>query len=53
MIRIEPMIGKIGTGQASGTDKDLVALFDDEHSAHIVDGFRGGSEDEPEATKPT
>lgn len=35
------------TGKASGTDKDLVALFSDEDGDHIADGFRGGSEDEP------
>ena len=36
------------TGKASGTDDDLVALFGDEDGDHIADGFRGGSEDEPD-----
>jgi hypothetical protein len=35
------------TGKASGTDDDLVALFDDQRGDHIADGFRGGSEDDP------
>jgi hypothetical protein len=34
------------TGKASGTDEDLVALFDDDDAEHIADGFRGGSDDE-------
>lgn len=38
------------TGQASGSDEDLVALFGDDDGEHIADGFRGGSEDEPDAT---
>lgn len=37
------------TGKASGTDDDLVTLFEDQEGAHIADGFRGGSEDEPSA----
>lgn len=37
------------TGRASGTDEDLTALFNDESEAHLADGFRGGSEDEPVA----
>ena len=36
------------TGKASGTDDDLVSLFDDQEGEHIADGFRGGSDDEPE-----
>ena len=35
------------TGRASGTDEDLVALFDNRSDKHLADGFRGGSEDEP------
>jgi hypothetical protein len=35
------------TGKASATDDDLVSLFEDHEGAHIADGFRGGSEDEP------
>lgn len=35
------------TGKASSTDDDLVALFEDKEGAHMADGFRGGSEDEP------
>ncbi|MES3035966.1 MAG: hypothetical protein V4813_18325 [Gemmatimonadota bacterium] len=35
------------TGRASGTDEDLVALFDNASDKHMTDGFRGGSEDEP------
>jgi hypothetical protein len=34
------------TGRASGTDDDLVALFDNTTGDHIADGFRGGSDDE-------
>jgi hypothetical protein len=37
------------TGKASATDEDLVTLFDGEDRDHIADGFRGGSDDEPEA----
>lgn len=35
------------TGRASGTDEDLVALFDNPTDKHMADGFRGGSDDEP------
>jgi len=35
------------TGRASGTDEDLVALFENRSDKHLTDGFRGGSEDEP------
>jgi len=34
------------TGKASGTDEDLVTLFDDKQGEHMADGFHGGSEDE-------
>lgn len=34
------------TGRASGTDDDLVALFDNVSGDHLADGFRGGSDDE-------
>ncbi len=34
------------TGRASGTDDDLVALFDNASGDHLADGFRGGSDDE-------
>ena len=34
------------TGRASGTDDDLVALFDNASRDHLADGFRGGSDDE-------
>jgi hypothetical protein len=36
------------TGKASGTDDDLVSLFEDQEGEHMDDGFRGGSEDEDE-----
>ena len=35
------------TGLAAGTDDDLVALFGNASAAHLADGFRGGSEDDP------
>ena len=35
------------TGRASGTDDDLVALFDNQSGEHMADGFRGGSQDVP------
>ncbi|HYW50202.1 MAG TPA: hypothetical protein VE861_06335 [Gemmatimonadaceae bacterium] len=35
------------TGRASGTDEDLVALFDNGTDKHMTDGFRGGATDEP------
>jgi hypothetical protein len=35
------------TGRASGTDDNLVALFDNPTAEHMSDGFRGGSEDIP------
>jgi hypothetical protein len=35
------------TGRASGTSEDLTALFDNDSRAHLADGFRGGSADEP------
>jgi hypothetical protein len=35
------------TGRASGTRDHLTALFDNETAAHLADGFRGGSGDEP------
>ncbi len=34
------------TGRASGTSEDLTALFDNRSSAHLADGFRGGSADD-------
>lgn len=37
------------TGKASATDEDLVALFEDNESEHLADGFRGGSDDETPA----
>ena len=37
------------TGRASGTDEDLVVLFNDKQGEHLADGFRGGSDDEPPA----
>ncbi len=37
------------TGRASGTDDDLVALFDNASGDHLTDGFRGGSDDEEAA----
>ena len=37
------------TGRASGTDDDLVQLFDEKNGEQLADGFRGGSEDEPPA----
>jgi hypothetical protein len=40
------------TGRASGTSEDLTALFDNESKAHLADGFRGGSADDPSPLKP-
>lgn len=40
------------TGRASGTSEDLTALFDNESTAHLADGFRGGSADDPSPLKP-
>ena len=37
------------TGRASGTDDDLVVLFDEKNGEQLADGFRGGSDDEPPA----
>jgi hypothetical protein len=37
------------TGRASGTDDDLVVLFNEKNSEQLADGFRGGSDDEPPA----
>ena len=37
------------TGRASGTDDDLVELFDVKNGEQLADGFRGGSDDEPPA----
>ena len=37
------------TGRASGTDDDLVELFDEKNGEQLADGFRGGSDDEPPA----
>jgi hypothetical protein len=34
------------TGRASGTSEDLTALFDNQSSTHLADGFRGGSADD-------
>jgi hypothetical protein len=36
------------TGLASAGDENLVALFDNPSAAHLADGFRGGSEDDPD-----
>ncbi|MDP1892127.1 MAG: hypothetical protein Q8K55_14630 [Gemmatimonadaceae bacterium] len=36
------------TGKASGTDEDLVSLFDNDDREHLADGFRGATEDETE-----
>ena len=44
--RITPLPEEI-TGRASGTDEDLVALFENPTGKHMTDGFRGGSDDEP------
>ncbi len=43
----EPLPAEI-TGRASGTDADLMALFSDRSDEHLKDGFRGGSQDDPE-----
>ena len=40
------------TGRASGTDDDLVALFDNASGDHLADGFRGGSDDDESDTEP-
>ncbi len=42
----EPLPAEL-TGRASGTDDDLVALFDNSSGEHLTDGFRGGSQDVP------
>ena len=34
------------TGRASGTSEGLTALFDNQSSTHLADGFRGGSADD-------
>ncbi len=34
------------TGRASGTAEDLMALFSNDSSDHLADGFRGGSAEE-------
>ncbi len=41
----EPLPEEI-TGRASGTDDDLVALFQNPDREHLADGFRGGSDNE-------
>lgn len=35
------------TGRASGTDEDVTTLFGNNKADHLVDGFRGGSNDDP------
>jgi hypothetical protein len=42
----EPLPAEL-TGRASGTDDDLVSLFDNSSGEHLADGFRGGSQDVP------
>jgi hypothetical protein len=42
----EPLPAEL-TGRASGTNDDLVSLFDNATNEHLSDGFRGGSEDVP------
>lgn len=39
------------TGKASATDADLVALFADDDSAHLADGFRGATDDAPDGKR--
>jgi hypothetical protein len=34
------------TGQATGTDENLSALFDSTSGNHLADGFKGGSDDD-------
>jgi hypothetical protein len=41
------------TGLSAGTDDDLVALFGNASAAHLADGFRGGSDDDPATTDET
>ncbi|MDX2260078.1 MAG: hypothetical protein SFU84_00095 [Gemmatimonadales bacterium] len=41
----EPLPEEI-TGRASGTEEDLVTLFQNPERDHLADGFRGGSEDD-------
>lgn len=36
------------TGRASGTSEDLETLFENDTAGHFKDGFRGGSDDDPE-----
>jgi hypothetical protein len=37
------------TGRASATDESVTELFAEESAAHLADGFRGGSGDDPES----
>jgi len=37
------------TGRASATDEDLTSLFANDSGDHIADGFRGGSNADPES----
>lgn len=45
----EPLPAEI-TGRASGTSDDLLSLFSDRSDEHLKDGFRGGSQDEPDGS---
>lgn len=40
------------TGRAGGTSEDLTTLFGNDAAAHIADGFRGGSNDDPGSDLP-
>jgi hypothetical protein len=42
----EPLPAEL-TGRASGTNDDLVSLFENLSDEHLTDGFRGGSQDIP------
>ena len=37
------------TGRASATDESVTELFAEDSAAHLADGFRGGSGDDPES----
>lgn len=37
------------TGRASATDESVSELFAEDSAAHLADGFRGGSGDDPES----
>lgn len=44
----EPMAEEL-TGRASATDEDVGTLFGNNKSDHLADGFRGGSNNDPDS----